>query len=258
MDFKDWKQRNQDPLQYWLSKLSKQQLSLLDEVKNRLNSHIDGFSQIKRDELQTKIDNHISNRARIELLERYHAEIVNKTQFLETYRNVLTRPIFLNNEVSFDRANLINDELFNAFIMSFEVVGLSSPYVNDLEEIKAIEYLEDVATLNLIEYERQKLIEDEISGNSRFKNIPEWQRVLAKLANRFDYNAPTVKFTILFYFMKKRKILPEKFIQGTFMDYVRNKYLNNEGFTKMDFPGHEYELKVKPHETKLIGYLEAP
>jgi hypothetical protein len=75
------------------------------------------------------------------------------SEFLETYRNILTRHILLNNEPSFDMANLINDELFNEFILSFDVVGLSSPYVNDLAEVKAIEYLEDLATLNLIEYE---------------------------------------------------------------------------------------------------------
>ncbi|TLF46924.1 hypothetical protein [Maribacter aurantiacus] len=247
MDFKDWKMQNQDPLKYWLSKLTNNQKALIVEVKNRFNWQIDGFSQIKRDELQIKIDMHISNRAKIELLERYHAEIINQTDFLEIYRDILDKETYA-----------INDDKFNAFVMSFEVVGLSSPYVNDLAEIKAMEYLKNVATLNILEFIRNGIIENEISGNSRFKEIPEWQKVLAKLANRFHYDAPTVKFTILFHFMKRNKVLPEKFKQRPYMDYVRGTYLNNNGYTKMDFPEHEYREKVKPYESELMSLLEAP
>lgn len=243
MDFKDWKQRNQDPLRYWLSKLSKDQLSLLDELKNRFNWRVDAFSQIKRDELQVKIDNHFT-RGKIEYLERCHAEIVNKTEFLESYRDILHKETYI-----------INESTFNAFIKNFEVIGLASPYVNDLAEVNAMEYLEAIATLNILEYLRNEIIENEITGNSRFKDTPEWQRVLAKLANRFNYPAKTVKFTIIYHFMKQRELFPIGFKQLDFMQFVRKTYLNNNGFTKMDFPENQYQRKVTPHEYKLTSFL---
>jgi hypothetical protein len=243
MDFKEWKQRNQDPLQYWLSKLSKEQLSLLDKLKSRFNWRVDGFSQIKRDELQIKIDNHFP-RAKIEFLERCHAEIVNKTEFLESYRDILGKETYA-----------INENKFNAFVKSFEVVGLSSPYINDLAEVNAMEYLEAIATLNILEYLRNEIIDNEITGNSRFKDAPEWQRVLAKLANRFNYPAKTVKFTIIFHFMKKLELFPIGFKQLDFMQFVRKTYLNDNGFTKMDFPENQYLKKVTPHECELTNFL---
>lgn len=247
MDHNDWKLQNRFPIKYWLSKLNKDQLNLLVEVKNRFNWQIDDFTQEKREELQNKIDVHITNRAKRELLERHHAEIINRSDFLVTYRKILD-----------PETNLINEELFNEFVMCFEVVGISSPWVFEENEIKALDYLQDVATLNLIEFLRNQIINIDTYGDPRHKEVPEWQRILDKLANQFDYKYNTVKFTIIFYFMEEKKLFPKGFTQLYYMDFVREKYLKGNGFNKLDFSSmsDEKPIKMNPHKERLNNILK--
>ncbi len=241
---KNYRWQNLDPLGYWLSKLDDDQKELIIDCKKNFNRHIREYSETVDFELQRKIDVHISNKAKIELLEKRHKKIVNKKRFLEAYRGILNTDI---NGFTF----IINDDLYNEFIMSFEVVGLSSQWVNEIAELRAKEYLENVATLNIIETKLRMLKEDEVFGNQRFKDVPEWQRILAKLANRFETNLrPTSKFTVIHLWMRNNKML--KNIDATvYRRHVKEKHLNKENdpkftaFTKIDEKHQSYKNSIE-------------
>lgn len=195
-EIKEWKLRSKDPLKWWLSKLDENQIGLIDEVKKRMNSRVDCFSEMKKQELEIQLGAHISFNAQKRYLEKQHEQIVNKESYNSHYKKVL---------ISTGNNNYINDEFFNEFIYCFEVVVISSPWVNEIGELRANEYLEDVATINLIERFVEVIDEDEVLGNTRLnkKEIPEWKKVLAKLANRFDTPLkPTAKFTVIYLWMK--------------------------------------------------------
>ena len=144
--------------------------------------------------------------------------------------------------------------------MCFEVVGISSPWVFDENEIKALDYLQNVATLNVIEVLRDQIINIDTYGDPRHKVLPEWQRILDKLANRFDYKFTTVKFTIIYHYMEEKNLFQKGFSQLNFMDFVREKYLNGQGFRKLDFSSmaHEKSKKMNPHKERLNNILKAP
>lgn len=246
MDFNDWKLQNQDPLKHWLSKLTNEQKELIEDLKNEFNRAIDSFSEMKRDELQILLDQHISFEAQKQLLNKRHGNIINHDDYLPYYREILNRD-----------NNLINDDFFNEFIMCFGVVGISSLFAIESGQIKAIVYLERVATLNIIELMIDAIADVEIFGNPRFKDVPQWQRLLAKLANRFNGHSPTVKFTIIFHFLKKNNYFSKKLKQKDYISFVSEKYFNGVGFVKLDFAntGSSYEDKVEPLESKLEVFL---
>jgi hypothetical protein len=148
----DWKDKNNDPLGWWLSKLDKAQIKLMDEVKNQFNYRISAFREMKLEELRDEIDMHISYEAKKQLLLNRHAEVINKG-LISRYRSIIKI-------INKDDYGLINDELYPEFIYSFGVIGLSSPWVFEENEIKATDYLDDINTVNIIS-RMLEVIEDE-------------------------------------------------------------------------------------------------
>ena len=235
MNFDDWKLQNVEPLKHWLSKLTNEQKELIKQLKNEFNREIDSFSEMKRDELQILLDQHISFGAQKQLLNKRHGNIINDDEYLPYYREILNR-----------ENNLVNDDFFNEFIMCFQVVGISSIFANESGQIKAIVYLERIATLNIIEGMIDVIADVEIFGNPRFKDVPQWQIVLAKLANRFDTDLkPTSKFTVIYLWMRETKLL--KNIDATvFRGYVQSNYkkqlheLAFKNFSRIDLDNDKY------------------
>ncbi|MFD1163678.1 hypothetical protein [Hwangdonia seohaensis] len=204
----DWKRQNNDPLGYWLSQLDENQLKLMEEVKNRFNSRIDWFSELTLQELRCKIDMHISYEAKRQVLNKIHSKIIDKEEFIPRFRDIINR----------DDYGLINEELYPEFIFDKQVIGLSSPWVFEENEIIAIEYLENVIVVNAVERLLDILKDEEINGDTRFMDLPKWKKVLLKLGNRFTYREgkyPTAKYSIIHIWMNDNKLLNEV----TFNDY---------------------------------------
>lgn len=226
----DWKNQNNDPLGYWLSKLDEDQVKLMEDLKIRFNYKIDYFRELKIEEIQTEIDRHISFNAKKIQLDKYHEKIINKDSyaFNAYYRTIIDR----------DNYNLINDEMYPEFIKVFGVIGLDSPWVFEEEELKAIEFLEDVTTLNIIEFMLEGLDENRDYITNRFEEIEEWKRLLKRFVANIDNKHPTSMFTIIFlWILNKKGVTPPT--QKDYMTYVHKNFahiLKKKAFTKLN-PG---------------------
>lgn len=239
----DWKHQNNDPLGHWLSQLDENQIKLMEEVKVRFNSRIDWFRELTLQELREKIDMHISYEAKRQVLNRMHSKIIDKEDFIPRFRGIINR----------DDYGLINEELYPEFIYDKQVIGLSSPWVFEENEMNALDYIENVIVVNTIERLLNNLQDEEINGDAKFMDLPIWKRVLLKLGNRFKYREgkyPTAKYTIIHIWMNDNKLLNEvifkdyrKFLKDNFKEELADyefprldkniersssQYINNE------------------------------
>lgn len=244
MDLEDlineYKHQNLDPLGHWLAKLDENHKDLMQDLIRRFNLHLDNFKQNKTNEIQSKLDLHISNNAKKELLEKMHGAIINQNDFLSHYRNIINK---LN--------NTIDNEFYPEFVMSFGVIGLTSQWIIEENELKAFEYLEEIATLNILENLIKCVDEDIVFGNPRFKEFPEWQMVLSKLANRFEYKFPTTKFSIIYLFMLEKKYKNQFKDDETFRKAVQDQHkdkLNGKLFSRINTKDEIKDLYTKHKE----------
>ncbi len=241
MDLNDEVQRyrdqNKDPLGYWVKNLSPEQIVVLDSVKKGFNEYIDWFSQLEKERLELKLDGHISAAAQKEVLLNEHAAIVNQKNYLNHYRDILLP------------GNLINDNKYNEFAFHFGFLGFGFDEVNELQQIEAQEYLNKVATLNLIDFFLKEL---EINKDRacKYSNIftRNGEMLFLSCVQRLDIPHPTTKFTVIYFFLKSKGMLIAH--AEMYMQFVRDEFshllVNRNGSVKfsrlafVDYRNHIY------------------